>query len=145
MGKRFREFFVQYAVLPGACGMLTVPAKRMRLPRLPAVGEDLIAFYDELERRSGAGNESPEPSASTSSTAVTECAPDVVKVSQKKKADEQIVEKTPAEDKENNQRNQMTGKDPDTTTGFHKQADDADEADKLTSSGFLITVLSDNE
>lgn len=146
MGKRFREFFVKYAALPGACGMLIEPAKRLCLPRQPVRGEDLVAFYDELESHSGDRDEASDSEMVLEPEFLTENDTAVAKmIVAKANPNRRKAETRLAEDKENNQRNRMTSTDRDADP--HKQTDtrDAEKEEELTSSGFLVTVLSDCE
>lgn len=147
MGKRFRDFFERNARLPGACVMLTVPAKRMMLPRDPQAGEDLIVFHNELVR-ANTQNLTYEQRARLLLT-VPGPAPgptdrceeiDGVAVKRIKLMDART------DDKENgHSHNKRTAASLVSESPVLKLQEKADVQDELTSSGFLVTVLPDVE
>lgn len=116
----------------------------MCLPRQPVRDEDLVAFYDELERDSRRSVEEVEHGTSPCADVASESSIFPVNeiVSKKTNPNRRKGETRPADDKENDQQNRMTGAELDRHT--HKQTDDPD-GDELTSSGFLVTHLSDCE
>lgn len=161
MSARFREFFVKHAALPGACGMLTIPAKRTPLPCDPVAGEDLIALFDKLVDQSGGPTfKSVEYGSeqSDSSPPPEECLPVEQKkqkapVKRKKRMSRNqriAANKKRACDKENHKNDQKTSTENNAvSTNSNKQPDadlnDNEEDGLLTSSGFLVTVLSDSD